>query len=114
MLDIQGIIFHVQVIHDLIKPNMGGQFDSVGIRIIVENIFSGMRIISKEDSFGYMVLQLGFSLSVGSHIDTASKVPKEGEVLSIRCSFLNWRIICIKFWKGIGNLDNMVQVIWKF
>ena len=38
MLDIQGSIYHGQVIHDLIKLDMGGHFDSEGINIIVENI----------------------------------------------------------------------------
>ena len=51
------------------------------INIIVEHISSVMQIISKEDSFGDMVLQLGFYISRGSHIDTTYKGPKGGEVL---------------------------------
>ena len=81
MLDIQGSICHGKVIHDLIKSDMGGQFDSVGINIILEHILSCMCIISKEDSFGYMVLQILFSLSRGSHIDTIYKGLKGVEVL---------------------------------
>ena len=97
ILDIQGSIFHGQFIHDLIKSNMGGQLDYVGINIIVEQILGGMWIISKEDSFGYMILQLLFSLYRGLHIDTTSKGTRVGEVLLLGCSFLNWIVDCIRF-----------------
>ena len=83
MLDIQRNIFHWQVINALIKLNIGGQFYYVGINIIVEHILSGRLIIPNEYSFGYMVLQLGFSFSRGSHIDTTYKGPNGGEVLLI-------------------------------
>ena len=92
MLYIQVSICNGQVIHALIKPNTGGQFDFVGINIIVEHILSGMRIISKEYYFGDMVLQLRFSFSRVSHIDTISKISKGGEVLLLGCSFLNRKI----------------------
>ena len=62
MLDIQGIICHGQVIHTIIKSNMGGQFNYMGIEIIVEHISGGMWIIYKEELFGNMVFQIGFSL----------------------------------------------------
>ena len=39
---------------------MGGQFDFVGINIILEHISGGIWIIPKDDSFGDTVLQLGF------------------------------------------------------
>ena len=113
MLGIPGSICHGQVIHALIKSNMRGQFDYVGINIIVEHISGVMLIISKEDSFGDTILQLGFSLSRGSNIDTKSKGPNGEEVLSIGCSFLKWRINCIRLWKVIGKLDSMVQGMWK-
>ena len=61
-----------------------------------------------------MVLQLGFYISRGSHIDTTSKGPKGGEFISIGCSFTNCRSNCIGLYKVIGNLDSMVQVIWNF
>ena len=70
MLDIQGSFCHGKFIRDLIKYNMGGQLYSVDIKIIVDHLLVGMCIISKEDSFGYMILQLLFSLYRGLHIDT--------------------------------------------
>ena len=57
MLYIQCSICHGKVMHALTKPNMGVQFYYGGIKIIVEHISSGMRIISKEDSSGDMFLQ---------------------------------------------------------
>ena len=72
-----------------------------------------MWIIYKEDSFGDMVLQLGFSLYGGSHIDTTSKSTKKGEVLSLGCNFINCRSNFIRCWKGIVKLDSMVQGIWS-
>ena len=92
MLSLQGSICHGQVMNSFLKPNTGGQFDYVGINIIVEHILSGMRIISKEYYFGDMVLQLRFSFSRVSHIDTISKISKGGEVLLLGCSFLNRKI----------------------
>ena len=112
MLDIQGSIFHGSVIRDLIKPNMGGQLYAVGITIIVKHILVSMWIISKEDSFGYMVVQLGFSFSRGLHIYTKYKGPNGREIILLVCSFLGRRINCIRLWKGIGKLDIMVQFIW--
>ena len=84
----------------------------MGINIIVEHILGGMRIISKEDYFRDMVLQPGFSISRRSQIETKYKGPKGGEVLLIGFSFINWRSNFIRFWKGIGKSDNMVQGIW--
>ena len=78
---------------------MEDQFNSVGINIIVEQISSGIRIISREYSFGDMVLQLEFSVSKGSHIDTTSKGPKVVDVISLGFIFLNRRSNCISFWK---------------
>ena len=57
---------------------MGGKFYYVGINIIVYNILCGMWIIYKEDYFEDIVLKLGFSISVGYHIDTTSTFPKGG------------------------------------
>ena len=65
------------------------------------------------DYFGDMVFQLGFSLSRGSHIDSISKDPKVREFLSLVYSFINQRSNCIRFWKGIGKLDSMLQGIWQ-
>ena len=48
ILEIQGIICHGPFAHAIIKPNTGGQFDYVGINIIVEHIFSGTQIIQKK------------------------------------------------------------------
>ena len=84
----------------------------MGINIIVEHILGGMWFVSTEDSFGYMVIQLGFSFSRVSHIYKTSKGLKGGEVLSVGCSFLNRRSNCIRLWKIIGKLDSIVQVIW--
>ena len=70
MLDIQESICHGKVINALIKSNMGVQPDSMGINITVEKFLGGTWIISKEDYSGEMVIQLGFYLSMGSHIDT--------------------------------------------
>ena len=89
MLDIQGMIYHGKFIHDLIKPNMGGKFDSVGINIIVEHISVGMWIISKEYPFGNMVIKPGFYLYTWLHIDITFKGPKGGEVILLACTFLN-------------------------
>ena len=111
MLKIQWIICHEQVIRVLIKSNMGEKLDYVGINIILEKKLGHMRIISKEDSFGYTVLQLGFSFSGGSQIDTTSKAKKGGEVISLGCSFLDWISNCIGLWKVILKLDIMVQGI---
>ena len=83
------------------------------INIIVYNILGGMWIISKEYYFGDMVLKIAFYLYRGSHIETTSKGPKGGEVLLLVCRFLNQIINYIRFWKGIGKLDRMVQGIWK-
>ena len=65
MLVIWGSICYGQVIRANISLNMGGQFDSVGINIIVEHIYGGMWIIPNGDSFGDMVLQLGFIFQGG-------------------------------------------------
>ena len=62
----------------------------VGINIIVEHFLSGMRIVSKEDSFGVMVFQLGFYISGESHIDTISKVTKVREFILLGFIFINW------------------------
>ena len=82
---------------------MGGQFGSMGISIIAEQILGGMLIIYKEYFFGGMVLQLLFSLSGGSHIDTTYKGPKRVYVILLGCSFLNRRINLTRFWKIIVN-----------
>ena len=71
-----------------------------------------MWIISKEDSFGYMVLKLGFYFYRGLHIDKISKGLKGVEVLLLVCSFLNKISNCIRLCKGIGKLYIMVQGIW--
>ena len=89
MLDIQGSICQRQVINELIKPNTRGQFDFVGISITVYHILSGMGTISKKDSFGDMVRQLGFYLFRGLYIDTTSKGMKGGEFLFLGCFFIN-------------------------
>ena len=112
MLGIQGSICNGKFIHDLIKLYMGCQFDSVCINITVEQILGVICIISKEYSFGYMVLQLGFYLSGWSYIDKTSKGTKGGEVLLLVCRFLNRRSNCIRFWKVIVNYDSTVQGIW--
>ena len=109
MLDIQGIICHGKVIHDLIKSIMGDQLDYLGINILVEHISGGMCIISTEDYFGNMFLQLGLSISKGSYIDTTSNSTKGGEVLFLGCSFINQRSNCFRFCKGIGNLDSLAK-----
>ena len=103
MLDIQGSFCHGKFIRDLIKYNMGGQLYSVDIKIIVEDISGGIWIISKENYFGGMVLQLLFYLSRGSHIDTEYNGPKGGESISLGCSFINQRGNCIRSRKGIGK-----------
>ena len=68
----------MQVIHALIKSNMRGQIEYVGIDIIVEPIFWDMLIISNDDYFGDMVIQLGFFISRRLHKDTTYKGPKGG------------------------------------
>ena len=57
---------------------MGGQFYYLIVNIIFEHILVGMWIIYKEDYFEDIVLKLGFSISVGYHIDTTSTFPKGG------------------------------------
>ena len=92
---------------------MGGQFDYVITKIIVEQILGGMWIIPKEDYFGDMVLQLRLYLSRELHIETTSKGPKGGEVLLVGFSLFNWRSNYIRFWKRIGKSDSMVKGIWQ-
>ena len=85
----QGSICNWQFIFVFIKLNTVGQFYSMDINIILEQIPGGMWIISKEDSFGDMALQLGFSLSRGLHIDTTYKGLKGEYVLLLECIFIN-------------------------
>ena len=75
MLDIKRSICHGKITHALIKLDMGYQFDSVGTNIIVEYISGGMWIISKEDSFVDMSLQIEFYISRVLHIDTTCEGP---------------------------------------
>ena len=65
MLVNQGSICHGQLIHAIIKLNIGVQLYSVGINIIVEHILSGMWIISKEDSLGEIFFDLYFLFPEG-------------------------------------------------
>ena len=109
---IQGIIFHGKVIHYLVKSNMGSQFDSVGINVIVDHISVGMCITSKEYFFGYMVLQLRFFSFRGVANRHDIQMSEGRRFYLALCVFLNSRSNCIRFLKGIGKLDSMVQVIW--
>ena len=54
-----------------------------------------MQIVYNEDCFGCMVLQIGFSLSRGLHIEATSKGPKGGEIISLGFSFLNHRLVAL-------------------
>ena len=111
-MDIQGSIWHGQVIHDLIKLDKEGQFDYVGIIVILEHILGCMWIIHKKDSFGDMVLQLGYYLSRGSYIDITYKVHKGVRVILILYSFINRINNFIRIWKVILKSYRMVQGIW--
>ena len=103
MLDIQGSIFHGSVIRDLIKPNMGGQLYAVGITIIVKHILVSMWIISKEDSFGYMVFQVGFLFPGVCTYTQNTKVQMEERLYCLYVAFLVGELIVLGYGKELES-----------
>ena len=71
-----------EIIHALIKTNMGGNLDAIRFTIKPKDIFGRIREKTKENAFARIGVQLVRAAARGPDPDTAAESPEAGEILT--------------------------------
>ena len=101
MCDIGRHLSDREIVHSLIRADMGRNFDLHCFNVVPENAVHCMWHTSKEDAFARVGAKLGSVMPWRTNPDTTAKGPDVGEVFLFTGCKCNWGLRLRQFWWGV-------------